>query len=478
MTSLIGKLLNARSSPTSTAPVPYSGTRVNSLSSMYGASDPETFMRAYGQNGTIFSMVRLLCQSTAKPQWHLYRKQPQDGRRRYTTADQGSDQRTEVVQHQALNVLNSPASIRFKNLDIPVYTRFTLLETSQMFLELTGESWLVVQRDPRASFPTGLWPVRPDRMTPVPSKDNYLLGYVYTGPSGEQIPLQLDEVILTKYPNPLDPYRGLGPVQTILTDVDAAKYSATWNRNFFLNSAIPGGVIQADHRLDDDEWTEFTNRWREGHRGVGAAHRVAVLEAGMTWVPNAHTVRDMDFANLRNVARDVMREAFAMHKTMLGVADDVNRANAETAEEVFESWQVTPRLDRWAETFNAQFLPLFGSAGEGVEFDYEDPVSTNREADALELTAKAKAAQALVAAGYDPSDVLETVGLPDMGVAEKATQLPAVPPAWVPVPPPGPDEPAPAESPSGGGADGGQKKSEDLEALMAQRMAAWNSVNA
>jgi len=60
--------------------------------------------------------------------------------------------------------------------------------------------------------------------------------------------------------------------------------------------------------------------------------------------------------------------------------------------------------------------------------------------------------QALVNAGYDPHDVLETVGLPDMDVVEKATQAPALPPAWVPAPPAEPAapdaEPAPAGPPA------------------------------
>ena len=211
-----------------------------------------------------------------------------------------------------------------------------------------------------------------------------------------------------------------------------AKYSAEWNRNFFLNSARPDGIIAVDHRMEDDEWNEFTDRWREQHRGVARAHKVGILEGGMTWVNTAMSMKDMDFAALRNLSRDVIREAFRMHKVMLGVSDDVNRANAQTGEEVFSSWGVVPRLDRWKDALNNSFLPMFGSAGDGLEFDYVTPVPTNREQDNLELTAKAGAASVLVNAGFDPHAVLEVVGLPDMAVAEKATQQSALPPGWVP----------------------------------------------
>lgn len=455
MSSLIGKVLAKTSTPAS--PVPYAGRGYLRQSTMDGVgADPISYMRAYGSSGTVFSIVSMLARQTAKKQWHLYRQQPQDGRRRYTTGDKGSDERVEVIKHLAISLWNKPNDYS---------TGFQFRELGQTYLDLTGEDYIVIGYDTRATFPMSLWQVRPDRMEPVPHREKFLAGYIYTGPSGERIPLQPHEVIQLKYPNPFDPYHGLGPIQAILVDIDAAKYSAAWNRNYFLNSATPGGVIQVDHRMDDDEWNEFTNRWRESHRGLGAAHRVAILEAGAEWVPNAHSMKDMDFGNLRGVARDVIREAFAMHKAILGTSDDVNRANSVTAQEHFESFLLTDRLDRWRDVLNCNYLPLFGSTGEGVEMDYEDPVTSNREADAVELASKATAAQALVNAGYDPHDVLETVGLPDMGVVEQATQTPAIPPRWVPTAP----EPAPGE-------DGQQ--TDGLEALMAQQLRSWNRAGA
>jgi len=148
-----------------------------------------------------------------------------------------------------------------------------------------------------------------------------------------------------------------------------------------------------------------------------------------------------------------------MHKVMTGVTDDVNRANAQTGEEVFANWKVVPRLDRWRDVLNFQFLPLFYPSGAQIpyEFDYIYPLPANREQDNAELTAKAAAAQKLVQSGYDPSDVLEVVGLPDMGVVETATQGAALPPGWVP---------EPANAPS----------TQDTAELAARYQAMWNAL--
>jgi HK97 family phage portal protein len=427
--SLIGKALALRNAAPSLPPVPVGAADggVSRLASGLiggGVSQDAAYLRAYKSQGTVFSNVSLLAESTAGPQWRLFRSQ-QDGRVRYTTSDQGSDQRVEVVRHAALSLLNRPN---------PFWSRFKLFEMSQLWLDLTGKSYWVI--DKRGGVPIGIWPVRPDRMHPVPDPDLYLKGWVYRSPDGrELIPLAVDDVVFNALPDPEDPYGGTGPAQSVLTEIDGNRYASEWNRNFFANSARPDGVIQVDKRLSDEEWDELTDRWREAHRGVARAHRVAVLEAGATWQATSTTPKDMDFGNLLSTGSDRIREAWGVHKVMTGIVEDVNRANAQTGEEIFAIWKINPRLRRWRDVFNHQFLPMFGQTGQGVEFDFDFPMPVNREQDALELTSKSTAVSVLVNAGYDPHDVLQFVGVPDMNVVEQATQQPALPPGWV-VPPP------------------------------------------
>jgi len=449
MGSLLGMMLAPRNQ-SGGAPVPVGGSGGAMVpGSSSGASPDLTLIRAYKQNGTNFANVSLIARSVAAQKWGLYRQAPPSSR--FTTSDRGSDERKQVTVHAALNVLGNPASVTVDtphgSRRVPVWDRRSLFDISQIWLEQTGKSYWVVDTAEGASpVPLGLWPVRPDRMVPVPHPQKYLAGWLYRSPDGqEMIPLRPDEVIFARYPDPEDPYGGCGPIRPVLTDIQAADYAAQWNKNYFINSAEPGGVIQVDHELQEDEFEDLVTRWRETHRGVARAHRIAVLEAGQTWVANNHSARDMDFANLRNVSRDIIREALAMHKVMTGVTEDVNRANAQTGEEIFASWVVAPRLELWRGVLNTQFLPLFGSTAEGNEFDFIYPTPQNREQDALELTAKANAALTLVTAGYDQHEVLAAVGLGDMQVALTLSDVPALPPRWTaPLGTPGAGAPVPA----------------------------------
>lgn len=385
-----------------------------------GRADRETMLRQYGLSGTLYGIISLLAESAASPEWHLYKKPPVDGRRRYSTADQGDDQRIEVVQHAAIQLWNNPNDF---------HSRFEFNEGCQQHEELTGETFWVL--DTEVGFPTSMWYVRPDRMEPVPDPDDYLVGWIYTGPNGENVPLKVDEVILEKRPDPLDPYRGAGPVASILPNIQQQRYATEYQRNLFLNGADPGGVITVPNRLNDQQFDELIDRWRESHRGVARAGKVGVLEDGMTWNPSAHSNKDLEYGELRLSNRDELREAWRIHKAMMGTSDDVNRANAQTAQEVFVAWQVLTRLNRRRDTLNSKLLPLFGATGKNVEFDYDDPSPVNAETAAQELLAKAQSFQALMASGapLDFHDALEVCGLPDIDEAPPSARpaLPAAP---------------------------------------------------
>ena len=196
MTSTLGLILNR-------APVPYAQAGGSRFSLFSRPADKYAHMKAMGSVGTLFAIVNSLSLDTSQVCWHLYRKRP-DGRRRY--AYEGQDSRVEVLDHMALRVWKRPN---------PFMTTQEFLEVILQHRYLTGESWLLPARMPGVSFPTELWPARPDRMEVEPDPENYIKQYIYTGPAGEKIPLGLDEAILIRTPNPIDAYRGWGPVQSI-----------------------------------------------------------------------------------------------------------------------------------------------------------------------------------------------------------------------------------------------------------------------
>ena len=361
-------------------------------------------LQAYSGVGSLFAIIDRLATGVASVNWHLYRGDP---------STKNPDPSTEILKHPAKDLWDHPN---------PHFTQSDFVETFQQHLDLVGEGWWLIGRSSLGiGYPLELWPVRPDKMSPVPHPTDFISGYVYKN-GQEEVPMGLEDVVFLRRPNPLDLYRGAGPVQSILMDLDAERFSAAWNRNFFLNSAEPGGIVQVDRTLSDDEYNEMVLRWREQHQGIANAHRVAILEKG-TWVERKYTQRDMQFAQLRECNQAVIMQAYGFPKSLLGVTETVNRSTADAEEMVFARWLLRPRLERIKQALNEKLLPLYGTAGQGVYFSYENPEPPDHAQETLDLTAKSNAAKVFIDAGFDPLEVCEYLDLP-LTVFEKPAPAP------------------------------------------------------
>lgn len=406
MTSTLGTFadLIRGSRPRNLAPVPYSSRLhdVNLLAplktSAGGGATAEN-LSALGASGTLFAIVDACAHGTSLVKWCLYRK-PTSGQ------EVDPKNRVKVPRHAVLDLLARPNAFT---------TSQELVEAGQQHHELTGETILLVYRSAFSPIPLELWNVRPDKMTPVPHPTKFLAGWVYNGPDGEKIPLKVDEVIFIRRPSPLDPWRGMSQVGSVLADLEGADAAAQWQRTFFKNSAEPGGIIEFPEKLSDQEFEEFRDRWEEMHKGVSRAHRVAILE-GSKWIDRKYSMKDMTLVELRGDAREIIREAYRFPKPMLGTVDDVNRANAEAGEYVFGQWLIKPRAERWKAALNNDLLPMFFPPGvePDVEFDFELDIPADAAAEAAALTAKVDAVVKLKSVGFDPVDAAEKFDLPEI----------------------------------------------------------------
>lgn len=397
------------------APVAY--TRENELRiPTFLRTSGEAQLKAFGAEPTLFACVSRLATAVSQVKWNLYRKAP-SGR---------EEDRTEVTRHAALDLWRQP------NQKFTPSTQ-QLVEVTEQHLDLTGQGYWFIgtdSRDPDAT-PLSLWPVRPDKVEPIPSAEHFRDGWIYRDPDGREIPFADHEVIPLRFTDPSDPYHGLGPLRSLLVDLDAARFQAEWTRNFFVNSAQPGGILQTEHTLSDPEFDELRARWNEQHTGVSNAHRVAILEAGLSWVPRSYSMKEMEFTALRSVADDRIMLAFGLSKVLLGQTENVNRATAATAEYIFAKYSLVPRLERIKQVLNSRLLPRFYRRGMEVdlEFDYESPVDGDVELEARERDSKVAAVVALIGAGADPAEAMAAYELPELTWREApAVQPPAVSP--------------------------------------------------
>lgn len=371
----------------------------------WGFSSPaETSgLTAYGAVSTLFSLVRRLYTSVAKTEWYLCEVPTSARARAYSE----SEPPREITSHPALDLWNAPN---------PKMTQRDLVETWVQHEELAGDGFLVIEGIDQVGFPLELWPLRPDRLKPVPSTTEFLDGWLFTDATGRQVNFPYAEVLQLKHgPHPTDPYRGMGPVATLLWVLGAHKAAQVWNAMFFENGATPRGVWSIDASVEDDEFDDFQRRLREQHQGARNAHRDLVADHGAKYTPIQISAKDMQLVEQFGVNRDMVLEAYGMSKTMIGAAEsETNRATAETAEYVFARYHLVDRLDKIKDILNLRLLPLYGTSARGVEFRYRNVVPEDREAERADRDSRVSGAVALTEAGWAPDDALAEMGLAPM----------------------------------------------------------------
>jgi len=326
---------------------PYIGRHLNASGNIPPNRNTEGFLRAYGEIGWLYACVFRIALGCSEVQWTL-----QDVTNR--------EKPKQIYEHPILRLLYQVNPYQTSN-------EFIALDT--IYQELVGESFWILNFNGLGE-PSEIWIPYPHKMSVVPDKEKFVKGYVY-GDGESAVPFDVNEVIHFKYPSPLNQFRGLGPAQSIGVDLDAEMYSGQWNRNFFYNSARPDGVIQFDYNLSDEQFDKLKKQWSEKYKGVSKAHQVALLEGGGKYLQIQNTVKDMDFSNLKLRNRDAILGVFTMPQSVMGISENVNKANAEAGEYHFARNIVKPRLDWKKAKLQEQLIPLFRKS-DRLKLGYED----------------------------------------------------------------------------------------------------------
>lgn len=336
------------------------GGRYEQLTQLPPDMSTAELVKSYGEIGWLYACVTKRAEAVASADLHLYR------------LDSESNQ-VELFDHPLLKLLEKPN---------PFTTGYKLDMLTGIFMDLAGEAFWIVERDNRGR-PIELWSVNPAYMWVCPDRETFVRGWVYRCGS-DNIPIDPADIIHFFFPNPDNPYRGLGPAQAASVDLQSSKYSKEWNRRFFYNSARPDAVIEFDRVLDEDEYDAIVKAWNASHSGVGNAHKIGMLEIGH-YKQISTNPKDMDFGNLQTQTRDAILSIFGVPKSVLGITEDVNRATAETAEYTFAKRTVKSLLRMRQDDLNAQLVPLFPE--ERLFLGYDDPTPEDQAAKLAAWTA-------------------------------------------------------------------------------------------
>jgi len=328
------------------------------------ASAPEwgsdEVLKAYETNEWVFAAVGVIAQETAGIRLTLLE----------TTGKGKNKKVTEVTEHPVLDLIRRPNS---------AHTGFEIRETTQMHQELTGSSYLAINRD-GANRPRELWPLDPSKMKLKMRSTGEVERYEYRLGASIRI-FQPDDIIHFRFSSPRHLHYGTGPTQAAALSIDTDTFAAKWNRNWFFNSAIPAFLMFLENTFNKEAQKNFARSWRKKHQGIENSHKFQIIDSakGAKFFDLSKSQKDMDFVQQGYALRDKILSAYRVPKALLGQSADVNRASMEASIYSFAKYTIKPRIRRFAEKLTIELLRQYPHS-QNLHFSFEDPVPQDAEA--------------------------------------------------------------------------------------------------
>lgn len=316
----------------------------------------KSYLEQYKKSLYVFACISKIGEKVSSIDFKMYRIMNSKG------------ETQEIQTHPALNLLYKPN---------PFQTKKEFLETTVINLKTTGDAfWFKVRNT--ADQVVELWNLRPDRVTIVADPVNFIKEYRFDKGNGKYDVFATEDIIHHKYTDPLSAYTGMSPLMPAQVRVQTEGFATQYQRDFFLNNARPDAIIKnAGGKLTKEQKEDIREQWTKRYGGVGKSSKVAILGGGLEYQQISISQRDMDYIEGTKLTRDDIMIAFKMPKSVLGITEDVNRANAEAGMYIFLSENIEPEMLRLEEKINEELIiPDFG---EEFYVGHTDPTPANRE---------------------------------------------------------------------------------------------------
>ena len=272
----------------------------------------------------------------------------------------------QISSHPALDLIYRPNKIQ---------TKAEFLATLIINKKTAGDSFVYKVRNNSGDV-VELWNLRPDMMTIITDPLKVVAGYRFTKADGTSVEFAPEEIIHFKdNPDPLNIHSGVSALMPASIRIQTEEFSTRYQRDFFLNSARPDAVLKTAKNITPKQKKELRKNWNSRH-GFGNSSKIGLLTGGMEYQLISLNQKDMDYVEGTKMTRDDILIAFRMTKSVLGITEDVNRANAEAGMYVFLSETIVPETRAIIEKLNEEML--YPDFGENLYYSFTDPTPADR----------------------------------------------------------------------------------------------------
>ena len=280
------------------------------------------------QTTAVYACVRILAETIASLPLHTYK---------YTV-----NGKEKAIDHPIYYLLHSEPN--------PEMTSFVFRETLMGHLLLWGNAYVQIIRDGRGRV-IGLYPLLPSKMT-VNRTEKGILYYQYEK-DGQQYFLGNHEVLHIPGLG-FDGLVGYSPIAMAKNAIGMAIATEEYGAKLFANGATPGGVLEHPGVLKVP--ARIRDSWNAVYQGSGNAHRLAILEEGMSFKSIGIPPEQAQFLETRKFQIEEICRIFRVPPHLVASLDRATFSNIEQQSISFVVHTIRPWLIRIEQSINKALL--------------------------------------------------------------------------------------------------------------------------
>ena len=299
------------------------------------------------QTTAVYACVRVLAEAIASLPIHVY-----------SYDDKGN--KIMEFEHPLYRILHDCPN--------PEMTSFTFREVLMTHLLLHGNAYAQIIRD-GAGRVVSLYPLLPNCMD-IERDDKGQLYYIYTRQSDENPNFKDNGQIVLRYEDVLhipglgfDGLYGYSPISLAKQAVGISIAAEEYGASFLKNGASPGGVLEHPGVLKNPD--KVRESWNQIYQGSGNAHRVAVLEEGMSFKPISLKPDEIQFLETRKFQLEEIARIFRVPLHLIGDLEHATFSNIEHQSLEFTKFTLGPWIARWEQELQKALL-LPGEQGKYI----------------------------------------------------------------------------------------------------------------
>ena len=285
----------------------------------------------------VYSCVGAISSAVSSVPWLLYRK-VRGGRL------------IEINDHPILTMLNNRANPYMSSKDFLDYWATYLAIEGKFYAEYSNPS-----------MPTAMFPLYPHNVYPIPSRKEFIAGYEYK--LDETIRYAPDEILWSKFNDPLDIYQGQSPIRALARTIDTENEAVDWNKTTLQNAGIPAGVFSVSNPSPELS-QKLEEEWKKRYGGGSNARKPLILNSDKAqYLPLGLSPVDMDFLNQRKVNRIEICSAFGVPSQIVGDPEGQTYSNYGEAQKAFwENTVISKYLEHIKDKLQSDLLPRFSDS--------------------------------------------------------------------------------------------------------------------